>query len=50
MLWTIFLILMLMWLLGVISGYTVYGFVHILLLFALVSVILEVIRTSGRRA
>lgn len=47
MLWTIFIILLIMWLLGLVSGYTLGGFVHILLLVALVVVIIRVIQ--GRR-
>ncbi len=30
MLWTIFVILMIMWLLGLVSGYTIGGYIHIL--------------------
>jgi hypothetical protein len=47
MLWTIFVILLVLWLLGLVSGYTLGGFVHILLLIALVVVVVRVI--SGRR-
>jgi fumarate reductase subunit C len=47
MLWTIFVILLVLWLLGLVSGYTLGGFVHLLLLVALVVVIIRVI--SGRR-
>jgi len=47
MLWTIFVILLVLWLLGLVSGYTLGGFVHILLLIALVVVVIRVI--SGRR-
>lgn len=48
MLWTIFVILSLMWLLGMVSAYTMGGFIHILLVLALVAVLIQVI--SGRRA
>ncbi|MGE0884129.1 MAG: lmo0937 family membrane protein [Blastocatellales bacterium] len=48
MLWTIFVILLVMWLLGMVSSYTLGGFIHILLLIALVVLLLRVI--SGRRA
>ena len=48
MLWTIFVILMVMWLLGMVTAYTVGGYIHILLLLALVSVAIQLI--SGRRA
>jgi hypothetical protein len=47
MLWTIFVILLVLWLLGLISGYTIGGFVHILLVIAVVVVLIRVIQ--GRR-
>ena len=47
MLWTIFTILLLLWLLGVITSYTLGGFIHILLLLAIVAVLIRVIQ--GRR-
>lgn len=47
MLWTIFIILLVLWLLGLVSGYTIGGFIHILLLIALVVIIIRVIQ--GRR-
>jgi hypothetical protein len=47
MLWTIFVVLLVLWLLGVVSSYTLGGFIHILLLIALVVLILQLI--SGRR-
>jgi len=47
MLWTIFVILLVLWLLGMVSSYTLGGFIHILLLIALVVLVLQVI--SGRR-
>lgn len=47
MLWTIFVILLLLWLLGMVSSYTMGGFIHILLVIALVVVLLRVI--EGRR-
>lgn len=47
MLWTIFVILLILWLLGLISGYTIGGFVHILLVVAIVVVLIRVIQ--GRR-
>ena len=48
MLWTLFVILFVMWLLGMVTSYTMGGFIHILLVLALVSVLIQVI--SGRRA
>ena len=47
MLWTIALILTVLWLLGLVSSYTMGGFIHILLVVALVMVVLRIIR--GRR-
>jgi hypothetical protein len=47
MLWTIFVILLVLWLLGVVSSYTLGGFIHILLVIALVVLILQLV--SGRR-
>jgi hypothetical protein len=48
MLWTIFVILLVLWLLGLVSSYTLGGFIHILLVIALVVLIIQLI--SGRRA
>jgi hypothetical protein len=48
MLWTIFVILIVMWLLGMVTAYTVGGYIHILLLLAIVSVAIQLI--GGRRA
>jgi hypothetical protein len=47
MLWTIFVILMILWLLGFVSGYTIGGFIHILLVIAIVVVLIRIIQ--GRR-
>jgi hypothetical protein len=47
MLWTIFVILLVMWLLGMVSSYTLGGLIHILLVIALVVLLLRII--SGRR-
>ena len=47
MLWTIFVILMILWLLGFISGYTIGGFIHVLLVIAIVVVLIRIIQ--GRR-
>jgi asparagine N-glycosylation enzyme membrane subunit Stt3 len=47
MLWTIAVLLMIMWLLGMITSYTMGGFVHILLVVAVVVVFIQVIQ--GRR-
>jgi hypothetical protein len=47
MLWTIFVILLVLWLLGVVSSYTLGGFIHILLVIAIVVLLINII--SGRR-
>ncbi len=44
MLWTIFVILLILWLLGLVSGYTIGGFVHILLVIAVVVLIIRLIQ------
>jgi hypothetical protein len=48
MLWTIFVILLVLWLVGVVSSYTLGGFIHILLVIALVVLVIQLI--TGRRA
>jgi hypothetical protein len=47
MLWTIFIILLVLWLLGLVSGTTLGGFIHVLLVIAIVVVLINLI--SGRR-
>jgi hypothetical protein len=46
MLYTIAVVLLILWLLGVVSSYTIGGFIHILLVIAIVMVLLRLI--SGR--
>jgi hypothetical protein len=48
MLWTIFVILLVLWLLGVVSSYTLGGFIHVLLVIAIVLALVQLIQ--GRRA
>jgi hypothetical protein len=48
MLWTLFVVLVLLWALGVVSSYTLGGFIHLLLVLAVVAVLVQLI--SGRRA
>ncbi|PYL01202.1 MAG: lmo0937 family membrane protein [Verrucomicrobia bacterium] len=48
MLWTIFVILLVLWLLGLVSSYTLGGFIHLLLVLAVVILIINLL--SGRRA
>ncbi len=47
MLWTIFVILLILWLLGMVSSYTLGGFIHILLVIALIVVVVRLLQ--GRR-
>jgi hypothetical protein len=47
MLWTIFVILVVLWMLGLISGYTIGGYIHILLIIAIVVVLIRIIQ--GRK-
>ena len=44
MLWTIFMLLMIMWLLGMVTSYTLGGFIHILLIMAVVVVLIRIIQ------
>jgi hypothetical protein len=44
MLWTIFVILLVLWLLGMVSSYTLGGFIHLLLVLAVVVVLIRVIQ------
>ena len=47
MLWTLFVILLVLWLVGLISSYTFGGFIHLLLVLALVALVFQLV--SGRR-
>ena len=47
LLWTIAVILMVLWLLGLVSSYTMGGFIHILLVIAIIVVLIRIIQ--GRR-
>jgi hypothetical protein len=48
MLWTIFVILLVLWLLGVVTSYTLGGFIHVLLVIAVIMAVMQLIQ--GRRA
>jgi hypothetical protein len=48
MLWTIFVILLVLWLLGIVTSFTLGGFIHILLVIALASLLIQLF--TGRRA
>ena len=43
MLWTIFVVLLVLWALGMVTAYTMGGFIHILLLLAIVSVLIRLL-------
>jgi Family of unknown function (DUF5670) len=47
MLWTLFVVLLILWGLGLITGYTLGGVIHVLLVIAIVVVLIQVIQ--GRR-
>jgi hypothetical protein len=47
MLWTIFVILLILWALGLVTGYTMGGVIHVLLVIAIIVVLVQVIQ--GRR-
>jgi hypothetical protein len=47
MLWTVFIILLVLWLLGMVSSYTLGGFIHVLLVVAIVIALIQLIQ--GRR-
>jgi hypothetical protein len=47
MLWTLFVVLLLLWVLGIVSSYTLGGFIHLLLVVAVVALLIQLI--SGRR-
>lgn len=48
MLWTLFIVLLVLWLLGIVSGYALGGFLHILLVLAVIALIFQLV--SGRRS
>jgi hypothetical protein len=48
MLWTIAVVLIVLWLLGLVSSYTMGGFIHILLVIAVIMILVNLIQ--GRRA
>lgn len=47
MLWTICLVLIVLWLLGIVTSYTMGGLIHILLVIAIITVLVRIIQ--GRR-
>lgn len=49
MLWTIFVILLVLYVLGLVSGTMLNGYIHLLLILAIGAVLIEVIRMATRR-
>jgi hypothetical protein len=47
MLWTIFVVLLVLWLFGLVSSYTMGGFIHLLLVIAVVVLVIQLLQ--GRR-
>jgi hypothetical protein len=47
MLWTVFLVLIVLWMLGVVSSYTLGGFIHVLLVLAVIALLIQLVQ--GRR-
>jgi Family of unknown function (DUF5670) len=47
MLWTIFVILFILWLAGMVTSYTLGGFIHILLVLAIVAIVIQLV--TGRQ-
>jgi len=48
MLWTIAVVMLVLWALGLVSSYTMGGFIHLLLIIAIIVVVIELLQ--GRRA
>ena len=47
MLWTIVVVLLVLWALGLVTSYTIGGFIHVLLVLAIIAVLIRIIQ--GRR-
>ena len=47
MLWTLFVVLLVLWLLGVVTSFTLGGFIHVLLLIAVILAVMQML--AGRR-
>jgi hypothetical protein len=50
MLWTIFVVLLVLWLLGIVSGHALGGFIHVLLVLAVVALIFQVLARNRNSA
>jgi hypothetical protein len=44
MLWTLFIVLLILWLMGVVTSYTLGGFIHLLLVIAVAAVLIRLIQ------
>lgn len=44
MLWTIAIILIVLWLLGIVTSYTIGGFIHVLLVIAIIAILIRLIK------
>ena len=44
MLWTVFMVLLILWILGVVTSYTLGGFIHLLLILAVVTLLIRIIQ------
>ena len=49
MLWTLFIILLVFWLIGIVSAYTLGGFIHLLLVLAVVALIFQLLTDDSQR-
>jgi hypothetical protein len=49
-LWTLFVILLIVWFLGVVSSYTMGGFIHVLLALAVITLIIQLVAGSRKAA
>jgi len=49
MLWTVFVVLLVLWLLGLVSGYTLGGFIYILLVLAVAVLLIRIIQGGRSR-
>jgi predicted ferric reductase len=50
MLWTIFVILLVLWLLGLFTGYTAGGFIHVLLVIAIIVILVNVYKSRKQKS
>ena len=48
MLWTLFIVLLVLWLVGVVSSYMLGGFIHILLVLAVLALIFQLVTSESR--